>query len=244
MNRSHLYNRSQSFHQEIRFALVLSQCFGVMPLHNVGKNVEDVQFKFLSLRFLYSLIHFGCVFATGVAAVVKMALHGFLIDETCKYYYIKPKVFCKNSLFQLLPVSIFSIRSPQFILCTLLGDGKKYWRNTLTLKCQWGIIIPVKMWGGETFWPPRSLCFLDSVSLINFMWKLPNWVSNFVPVEHILFIFTNLFHGMTCKNYKDHPVEIYFKCAFPQWFELVGYSHWAGAIVEVSSSSTITFIYW
>lgn len=165
INRSHLYNRSQSFHQEIRFALVLSQCFGVMPLHNVGKNVEDVQFKFLSLRFLYSLIHFGCVFATGVAAVVKMALHGFLIDETCKYYYVKPKVFCKNSLFQLLPVSIFSIRSPQFILCTLLGDGKKYWRNTLTLKCQWGIIIPVKMWRGETFWRPRSLCFLDSVSV-------------------------------------------------------------------------------
>lgn len=86
INRSHLYNRSQSFHEDIRFALVLSQCFGVMPLHNVGKNVEDVQFKFLSLRFLYSVIHFGCVFATGVAAVVKMALHGFLIDETCKYY--------------------------------------------------------------------------------------------------------------------------------------------------------------
>lgn len=80
-----MFGRPHSFHENMRFALILSQCFGIMPLHNIGKNVQHVKFKFVSLKFLFALLHFGCVMATGVACVLKLALKGFLIDDTGKY---------------------------------------------------------------------------------------------------------------------------------------------------------------
>ncbi|XP_050307285.1 gustatory receptor for sugar taste 64f-like isoform X2 [Anthonomus grandis grandis] len=62
--------------------------------------------------------------------------------------------------------------------------------------------------------------------------------------EHILFILTNIYHSLFCEHYKSYPVEIYFGFAFPQWFHLIPYSHWTGALVEFTNFvSTFTWNY-
>ncbi|XP_066156256.1 uncharacterized protein [Euwallacea fornicatus] len=221
VNHLNMYRRSPNFHENIRFALVLSQCFGVMPLHDVGKRIEDVNFKFMSLKLLYSLIHFGCVLATGIAAILKLALHGFVIDETSitSFYifnsfasiYFIYLAYKWGKILKEYSYVEFSMRNYS---CNKNIRRLNIWTSTFFM----------------FFGLSECCCRIICVIFNGFL------------VEHILFVLTNVDHTLRCEKHRQFPVEIYFGCAFPQWFTLVRYSHWAGALVEFTNFiSTFTW---
>ncbi|CAG9768452.1 unnamed protein product [Ceutorhynchus assimilis] len=174
INEMNINDKSLDFHETIRFALIMAQCFGIMPLHNLGKNGQDVNFKFLSWRLFFAILHIACVSSFAVACVVRAAVQGFLIDQaaTTSFY-------------------IF---------------------NTIT-----------------------------SIHFVYLAMKWDRLLMEYAP-EHILFIVTHLYHSLACENFHLHPAEIYFGCAFPEWFTLIGYSHWTAALAEFSNIiSTFTW---
>ncbi|KAH1024029.1 hypothetical protein HUJ05_003595 [Dendroctonus ponderosae] len=181
VNNIQMYNRPHIFYENIRFALILSQCFGIMPLHNISKNAQEVKFSFMSFRFLYALAHFGCVFATGIASIVKLALNGFMIDETSI-------------------VSFYIFNSFASIHFMYLATR---WQNIL-----------------------KEYSYVERA--------MKNYASNRnVKRINICTATFFMFFGL---------IEIYFGCAFPQWFTLITYSHWAGALVELTNFiSTFTW---
>ncbi|XP_066252161.1 uncharacterized protein [Euwallacea similis] len=221
VNHLNMYRKSPNFHENIRFALVLSQCFGVMPLHDVGKRLEDVNFKFLSLKLLYSLIHFGCVLATGIAAILKLALHGFVIDETSiTSFYIFNSFASIHFIYlaykwrKILKEYSYVEFSMRNYSCNKNIRKLNIWTSTFFM----------------FFGLSESCCRIIFVIFNGFL------------VEHILFVLTNVDHTLRCEKHKQFPVEIYFGCAFPQWFTLVRYSHWVGALVEFTNFiSTFTW---
>lgn len=42
----------------LKFALILGQCFGLLPFEGVGKQSEHVHFKWISIKLLYTVICF------------------------------------------------------------------------------------------------------------------------------------------------------------------------------------------
>ncbi|KAL1491553.1 hypothetical protein ABEB36_012132 [Hypothenemus hampei] len=199
------FNRQHKFHEDVKFVLLLAQCFGIMPLENVGKHQQDVAFRFLSIRFVYALLHFGCVFATGIASVTKLAVKGFVIDETSVTSFYIFNSFASIHFMYLAAKWQKILKDYSYVELSMRNYSCK--RN----------VKKINLW-----------------TAVFFMF--------FGLTEHILFILTNLDHSLSCKNFKFYPVEIYFGSAFPQWFTLVTYSHWAGALVEFTNFiSTFTW---
>ncbi|KAJ3633307.1 hypothetical protein MTP99_010264 [Tenebrio molitor] len=72
-----------SFHETFSFLLVFGQFFGIMPLHGMTrKNIQDVQFKWKSIRLVYAVYNFVGAFIMGVFCVSQFAIHGLMLDKT------------------------------------------------------------------------------------------------------------------------------------------------------------------
>ncbi|CAH1368778.1 unnamed protein product, partial [Tenebrio molitor] len=72
-----------SFQETFSFVLVFGQFFGIMPLHGMTrKNVQEVQFKWKSIRLVYAVYNFVGAFIMGVFCVSQFAIHGLMLDKT------------------------------------------------------------------------------------------------------------------------------------------------------------------
>ncbi|XP_060517071.1 gustatory receptor for sugar taste 64f-like [Cylas formicarius] len=87
-----------TFHESIRFALVMAQIFGIMPLYGTTvattKKLQDIKFEWVSLKMVFALFHIIGTLAAGVFCMLKMALHGFVIDETAIMVFYMMNGFC------------------------------------------------------------------------------------------------------------------------------------------------------
>lgn len=71
-----------SFHESFSFVIVFGQFFGIMPLYGMTrKNIQDVQFKWKSFRFLYACYNIAGAFVMGAFCILKFALHGLMLDQ-------------------------------------------------------------------------------------------------------------------------------------------------------------------
>ncbi|XP_076270010.1 gustatory receptor for sugar taste 64e-like isoform X1 [Rhynchophorus ferrugineus] len=193
------------FYDNIRFALMLSQVFGVMPLHNLSTNIQEVKFKWISWKTVYSLVHVLCILSMSVFCIVKLAVYGFVIDETAITCFYLSNTFAAVHFIYLA----------------------KKWEKILKEFSY----VEMSM---RDYATNKNAKRVNILTAIFFMF--------FGMIEHVLFILTNLQHSLSCKNYDKYPVEIYFGAAFPQWFTIVNYSHWAAVLVEFTNCiSTFTW---
>lgn len=73
-----------SFHESMKFFLITAQFFGVMPLHNISKDVNKIYFKWRSVRVFYALVNSAGSFLGIVFWTVKFARDGLSVDKTGK----------------------------------------------------------------------------------------------------------------------------------------------------------------
>ncbi|XP_030761238.1 gustatory receptor for sugar taste 64e-like [Sitophilus oryzae] len=197
--------RPRHFYDNIRFALILSQFFGLMPLQGISKNVQDVKFKWVSFRMVYASVHVGCVLAMAIACIVKLAVYGFVIDETAVTCFYISNTFA----------------AVHFIYLAMRWQGilKEFSYVEMSMR---------------DYAVNKNVRRTNILRATSFMF--------FGLIEHVFFILTNVQSSFTCENFKKYPVEIYFGSAFPQWFKLLGYTHWTAVLVEFTNIvSTFTW---
>ncbi|KAG5891349.1 hypothetical protein JTB14_034415 [Gonioctena quinquepunctata] len=79
--------KQDSFHESIKFVIVMAQVFGVMPLHNISNGIDDVTFKWRSIRVLYSLFNTAATFISAGFWIVKFSVHGLIMDQTVQMLF-------------------------------------------------------------------------------------------------------------------------------------------------------------
>lgn len=77
----------KGIHENIKFVIIMAQFFGVMPLHNIRKDFQEVKFKWKSYRLIYSVYNTAATFVSAIFWFAKFAIDGLVVDETGKYLY-------------------------------------------------------------------------------------------------------------------------------------------------------------
>lgn len=75
------YNVSnESIHQSLMSIIIVAQCFGIMPIHKVGKDASQIKFVWLSWKVAYSLL-----VMTGIGFCATMSIYK-TIDTGIAFY--------------------------------------------------------------------------------------------------------------------------------------------------------------
>ncbi|XP_018561572.1 gustatory receptor for sugar taste 64e-like [Anoplophora glabripennis] len=63
-------------------------------------------------------------------------------------------------------------------------------------------------------------------------------------VEHLFFILNSVYQAKHCTGFAEAPLKYYSGVSFPNFFTLIAYTHWAGAIIKFSNTiSTFAWIF-
>lgn len=73
-----------NFHESIKFFLMTAQFFGVMPLHNIERDVKKMHFKWKSIRVFYSVLNAVGAFVGVIFWLIKFGRDGLYVNKTGK----------------------------------------------------------------------------------------------------------------------------------------------------------------
>lgn len=81
------------FHFAIKNVLVMAQIFGLLPVYGIkDQNIENIKFKWLSYKTIYSIVIFSLVLLNGILYLVEFTREDLNFAYLGMYYYLSYKL--------------------------------------------------------------------------------------------------------------------------------------------------------
>ncbi|XP_049822393.1 gustatory receptor for sugar taste 64f-like [Aethina tumida] len=94
--------QKSSFQENIKFFIIIGQCFGLMPLEGItNKNVRELKFTWKSWKFLYCLYNISGAFVTMIFCCIKFTMYGLTIDELAPFMFYVWNFFAGVQMIQI-----------------------------------------------------------------------------------------------------------------------------------------------
>lgn len=107
--------QKSSFQENIKFFIIIGQCFGLMPLEGItNKNVRELKFTWKSWKFLYCMYNISGAFVTMIFCCIKFTMYGLTIDELGNDSFC----FLRTMLYLISCSSVYVLRVELLRRCT------------------------------------------------------------------------------------------------------------------------------
>lgn len=83
-NENVIVSNKNNLHDNMKFVIRMAQIFGVMPLHNLRKNWDEVYFKWTSIGVVVSMLNAFGAFISTIFWLIKFCVDGVIVDKTGK----------------------------------------------------------------------------------------------------------------------------------------------------------------
>ncbi|CAH1115569.1 unnamed protein product [Psylliodes chrysocephalus] len=81
-NENVIVSNKNNLHDNMKFVIRMAQIFGVMPLHNLRKNWDEVYFKWTSIGVVVSMLNAFGAFISTIFWLIKFCVDGVIVDKT------------------------------------------------------------------------------------------------------------------------------------------------------------------
>ncbi|CAH1183192.1 unnamed protein product [Phaedon cochleariae] len=129
--------KQKTFHGNISLVIAMAQFFGVMPLHNVRKNPDEVFFKWTSFRVFYAMFNAVMTLVSTILWIVKFSLEGLVVDKTAQMAFYLCNFLASVQLIEIARHWSSILREWSYIEVSMRGYpqgeniGRKFLKITL-----------------------------------------------------------------------------------------------------------------
>ncbi|KAJ8930487.1 hypothetical protein NQ314_016714 [Rhamnusium bicolor] len=249
----------KGFHENIRFAIIMAQFFGVMPLHNIQNNIHEIKFKWKSIRLLYSVFNSVATILRTMKIIKKAKSEIAITLDPDKSIAFEHRGFHENIRFAIIMAQFFGVM-PLHHINNNIHEVKFKWKSIrFFLYTQMAFYVCNFLAGIQLIqiarhwsqilreWSFVEMAMRSYAHQINLKKKFVILTTLFMSVglvEHLLFILNSIDQAEYCIGFDENPVKYALGVAFPNYFTLVKYNHWAGAIVKFGNLiATFTWIF-